>query len=121
PDALLFAPGEMPKKMRKHLDLIQEALNSQQVIRIAYQDAEGKASQRELWPLGLFFWGKVWTLTAWCELRQDFRNFRVDRMEGIKRAKRRFTPVPGKRLEDYLALVAAECGAPLPPGLPKFD
>ncbi len=117
PDALMFAPGEMPKKMRKHLDLIQEALNGQLVIRIAYRDAEGKAVQRELWPLGLFFWGKVWTLTAWCELRQDFRNFRVDRMDSIKRAKRRFTPVPGKRLEDYLTLVTAQCQAPIP-GLP---
>jgi predicted DNA-binding transcriptional regulator YafY len=31
-------------------------------------------------PLGLWFWGKVWTLVGWCELREDFRMFRVDRI-----------------------------------------
>jgi predicted DNA-binding transcriptional regulator YafY len=31
--------------------------------------------------LGLWFWGKVWTLIAWCELRQDFRMFRIDRID----------------------------------------
>lgn len=31
-------------------------------------------------PLGIFFWGRTWTLVAWCELRRDFRNFRLDRV-----------------------------------------
>jgi predicted DNA-binding transcriptional regulator YafY len=114
PDAKMFAPGQMPKLWRKNLDLIQKAMNDQQVLSVTYQDAEGKASQRDLWPLGLFFWGKVWTLSAWCELRQDFRNFRLDRVERVKKAGRKFQPVPGKRLEDYMAIVAAECGAPSP-------
>lgn len=117
PNARMFAPGQMPKLWRKHLDIIQEAANNCQVLRVTYKDAEGKESERDLWPLGLFYWGKVWTLTAWCELRQDFRNFRLDRIESVKRAKRRFQPVPGRRLEDYMAIVAAECGAPVP-GLP---
>lgn len=34
-------------------------------------------------PLGCFYWGKVWTLAAWCELRNDFRAFRVDRIDTV--------------------------------------
>lgn len=110
----LFAPGQMPKEWRKRLDVIQSAINSNTVLAVTYKDVASKASQREIWPLGLFFWGKVWTLTAWCELRQDFRNFRLDRIDSVKCLKRRFTPVPGRQLEDYMAIVAAECGAPIP-------
>lgn len=114
PQSKLFAPGQMPKEWRKRIDLIQEAMNNRLVLRVSYRDVEDKASERELWPLGLFFWGKVWTLSAWCELRQDFRNFRLDRFETVKKAGRNFQPVPGRQLEDYMAIVAAECGAPIP-------
>ena len=58
-------------------------------------------------PLGLFFWGKVWTLVAWCELRNDFRNFRVDRMSGIEAGSVVETE-KGRTLEDFLTLVRGE-------------
>ena len=53
-------------------------------------------------PLGLYFWGDVWTLAAWCELRQDFRNFRLDRIVDARIAAERFPDESGKRLEDFL-------------------
>ena len=49
-----------------------------------YVDAEERATQREVRPLCLAFWGTVWTASAWCELREDFRTFRVDRMRAIR-------------------------------------
>ena len=52
-------------------------------------------------PLGAFFWGKVWTLAAWCELRQDFRTFRLDRMERIEPGDS-FEEEEGRGLRDYL-------------------
>jgi predicted DNA-binding transcriptional regulator YafY len=52
-------------------------------------------------PLGAFFWGKVWTLAAWCELRQDFRTFRLDRMERVE-AGESFEEEKGRTLRDYL-------------------
>ena len=33
---------------------------------------------------GLFFWGIVWSVTGWCELRDAFRNFRLDRMSDLR-------------------------------------
>jgi predicted DNA-binding transcriptional regulator YafY len=41
----------------------------------------------------LYFWGDVWTLAAWCELRRDFRNFRLDRIDDARVAPERFLTV----------------------------
>ena len=60
-------------------------------------------------PLALHFWGGTWTVAAWCELRVDFRTFRIDRAERLELSAERFSVEPGKRLEDYLARVT---GAP---------
>ncbi|MBK9573277.1 MAG: WYL domain-containing protein [Rhodoferax sp.] len=43
----------------------------------------GTVSQRSVRPLGCFYWGKVWTLAAWCEMRHGFRSFRLDRMDAV--------------------------------------
>jgi predicted DNA-binding transcriptional regulator YafY len=56
-------------------------------------------------PLGLWFWGKVWTLIAWCEMRDDFRAFRIDRIAGLDNAGRTFRPERGKTLTDFYRTV----------------
>jgi len=51
-------------------------------------------------PLACLFWGPVWTLAAWCELREDFRSFRIDRIETLELLEERFRDEAGKTLED---------------------
>jgi predicted DNA-binding transcriptional regulator YafY len=58
-------------------------------------------TRRRVWPLGLFFYGPVWLLAAWCELRQDFRMFRVDRMAEATFLEVTFEPTRGRTLEDF--------------------
>ena len=53
-------------------------------------------------PLAFLFYGAVWLMLAWCELRQDFRSFRLDRMSGIEIGTDRFKPERGKTLPDYM-------------------
>ena len=53
-------------------------------------------------PLGCFFWGEVWTLAAWCESRDAFRNFRVDRIQRIEVLSEQFRDESGKTLPDLL-------------------
>ena len=72
------------------------------------------ASLRRLWPLGCFYWGKVWTLSAWCELRNDFRGFRIDRIVDLVVLEEQFRQEPGKTLADLLRKVEAEMGARAP-------
>ena len=66
---------------------------------------KGRRSKRRLRPLGCFFWDAVWTLAAWCELRQGFRGFRLDRCEQVQPLETRFGDEPGRTLADFLRQV----------------
>ena len=74
---------EMTDALRNRLDTVEAAVEDRRMLSIAYGDGAGAKSERDVGPLGLWFWGKVWTLVAWCELRQDFRMFRIDRIEDM--------------------------------------
>jgi predicted DNA-binding transcriptional regulator YafY len=58
-------------------------------------------------PLGLWFWGKVWTLVAWCELRDDFRMFRLDRIREAVPGER-FREETGRTMRDFFRSEACE-------------
>lgn len=58
----------------------REALRDEDRLRIDYKDAEGKASSRSILPLGMIYYIDAVVLAAWCELRSDFRHFRIDRI-----------------------------------------
>jgi predicted DNA-binding transcriptional regulator YafY len=71
---------DMSDVLRARIDAVEVALEARQRIEITYRDREDRESRRTIRPLGLWFWGRVWTLVGWCELRQDFRMFRLDRI-----------------------------------------
>ena len=101
----LYAPAfNVDAKVGKVLDLLREAIVEHRRLAFGYADESGKASERKVRPLGLYFWGQRWTLAAWCELREDFRNFRLDRATRVAIGNR-FADEPGKRLEDFLRAV----------------
>ncbi len=68
---------------RLHLGVARRASRQRCKLQAHYVDARDERSERVLWPLGLFYWGAVWTLAAWCELRADYRSFRLDRFESL--------------------------------------
>ena len=86
---------------RVNIDLIERAVEKRQVLNIGYCDEAGRSTQRDVRPLGLWFWGKVWTLVAWCEMRDDFRAFRIDRIGAIVVPCHSFKPERGKQLADF--------------------
>lgn len=105
----LFVPDfHVPKDQDAALRALRKALEEKHVVRLDYADENGRGTQRDVRPLGLFYWGKRWTLSAWCELRADFRNFRLDRIAKVARTPRTFADEPGKRLEEFLARMEAE-------------
>jgi len=77
------------------------AMRSNRKARIAYVDVAGESTERVIHPLGVFFWGAVATLGAWCELRSEFRNFRLDRIAGIEVLDAGIVAEPGHGLQDY--------------------
>jgi predicted DNA-binding transcriptional regulator YafY len=62
------------------LGLIREALRKERKLMISYADGAGKATDRTVWPVALGFFDQVRMLAAWCELRLDYRHFRIDRI-----------------------------------------
>lgn len=86
---------------RGNLDRLERAIESRNVLTFRYADGAGRGSERDVRPLGLWFWGKVWTLVAWCEMRNDFRAFRIDRIVEVRDAGRIFRPERGKQLTDF--------------------
>lgn len=63
---------------------IQEALPRQKVIRMNYwSNYKGEFNEREVEPIGICFYSSQWHLIAWCRLRKDYRDFRIDRIEKL--------------------------------------
>lgn len=105
----MFAPpvasASLSAAQQNGLQQWREAIQARQRLALHYRDADTQASQRSVRPLGCFYWGGRWTLAAWCELRQDFRSFRLDRLvlvEQVAHPHDRFKDEPGKTLSDYL-------------------
>jgi len=94
----------LPALAQQTLQTLREAVHERRKVFINYKDLADKASERTLRPLGCFYWGKVWTLAAWCEQRNDFRSFRVDRVTAVRRLEERFRDEPGRTLADLARL-----------------
>ncbi|HEY6931324.1 MAG TPA: YafY family protein [Thermoanaerobaculia bacterium] len=102
PDAALFAPGfHVPKQVAACLSELRRAVRSRCKVTFHYEDRAGAGSSRTVQPLGLFYWGSTWSLGAWCEMRKDFRNFRVDRISNIRTLEKTFEALPGRTLRDF--------------------
>ncbi|MBX3642770.1 MAG: YafY family transcriptional regulator [Rubrivivax sp.] len=104
----LFAPDAgIAPEVRDALQAMRRAVLDRRKLRLQYVDEQGRASARVVRPLGCFFWGAVWTLAAWCELRQDFRSFRLDRVRAVEALDECFRDEPGRTLADLLRAVGA--------------
>ena len=112
----------LPERLRKHMDetallapldhyaeplsvdptALRTAIRACRKVAFSYCDREGVATRRTVRPLALAFYGPVWLLASWCELRQDFRAFRLDRMAELAVTDQVFAAEPGKTMADYL-------------------
>ncbi len=111
-EALLVPDFHIPAEVRAHVSGLRRAIAQRRRIEIAYCRRDGVHSDRVIWPLGLFYWGSVWTLAAWCELRDAFRQFRIDRIESLEMAGGQYERVSGRTLQDYLISVDGEADCP---------
>jgi predicted DNA-binding transcriptional regulator YafY len=97
-----------PAPLREPMALLRAGMESGRKVSVSYRRADGEVSQRTLLPLGLVFWGHCWTLGAWCELRQSFRTFRVDRIRSVELIDETFDDRYGHLWRDYLATARGE-------------
>jgi predicted DNA-binding transcriptional regulator YafY len=81
---------------------LHQACMTRIVVHLDYAREDGMRADREVEPLCLVFWGQAWTLGAWCRLRRDFRNFRIDRIHALRLTGERVTDNAARDLEAYL-------------------
>lgn len=102
-DAWVF-PGAEALAAARHLPTLRRAIRLHQRVVLHYVDGRGICTERPVRPLLLEFWGRVWTLACWCEARQGFRSFRVDRIEALHLTGEPFPDDPGTTVADWRRL-----------------
>ena len=80
---LLAGAGKAGEAEAAALPLVRKALAAERKLAFAYEDKEGRASGRTVWPVAVGFFERAMMLAAWCETRQGFRHFRLDRMTSV--------------------------------------
>lgn len=97
-------PGAEAMAAARHLPALRRAIRLREGLAIGYVDGTGNPTERPVRPLVLEFWGRVWTLATWCETREDFRSFRVDRIDSLRPTGETFPDTPGTTLADWRRL-----------------
>jgi predicted DNA-binding transcriptional regulator YafY len=108
----LYAPiwGEPPGERIPLADL-RRAIRARHKVELDYRDEQGRESNRTVRPLALSFYPPRWLLIAWCELRVDFRSFRLDRIDRCRLTADRFNDEPGRGLADYVRRIEEQMAA----------
>ena len=113
--ALYTIPSRPKAEDQSKLALVRDALSQRRCLETDYVDRQGLESTRVLYPLGLLFWTSTWTLAAWCTLRQDYRSFRVDRLDQLRMSEQRFPDEEPYRVKSFVAAMRAREGVELGP------
>ncbi|MBB6467542.1 putative DNA-binding transcriptional regulator YafY [Aminobacter lissarensis] len=101
--ALLVGPSVGPTRENIDLGVIRQAIRAERKIEMNYEDASGAASRRTVWPFALGFFDKVRVMVAWCEMRQDFRHFRADRISDLAATDTRYPRRRAVMLKEWRA------------------
>lgn len=105
----IFAPPRSDRiEATGIIDRLHEAIESHRVLHLTYRDETARASERDVEPLCLAFWGGAWTLGAWCRLRNDFRSFRPDRIAQFDAIDETFEESAERGLAAYIRSVGGE-------------
>lgn len=121
-DALGRVEAALPDRLRARLDAtrmyvpafqvspatvarlgdLRAAIEAHRKVDFEYAAEDGGITSRTIRPVGLFFWGSAWTVAGWCELRDDFRSFRLDRILDATITAQTFEEEPGRTLADFI-------------------
>jgi predicted DNA-binding transcriptional regulator YafY len=80
---MLVGPGSWATHDDTVYVQIRTAIRGERKLQLSYTDQHGAATRRTVWPCALAIFDHTRAVVAWCELRQGFRHFRVDRISGL--------------------------------------
>lgn len=100
-DRSLWAPADVHRlPIAFDVGRLRAAIRARHKLRFRYIDEKSAETRRKVRPLTLWFYPPTWLAGCWCELRQDFRFFRLDRMSDVEFLAESFVPESGKSAED---------------------
>lgn len=103
----LIVPNDVQdQEVTGRLAVVRRAVRDKYKLDLTYTRADGMQSERVIRPLGMAYWGRVWTMVTWCELRESFRDFRLDRIRSLQVRNERFCDEPGMTLRDFYLTLA---------------
>jgi predicted DNA-binding transcriptional regulator YafY len=91
-------PEEFPDHF---LTEIQRAIAKHEVLKLNYSNADNEVSEREVEPVGIYYYSLSWHLIGWCRMRKEYRNFRSDRIKSLANTGQKFEPRSKLSLDDY--------------------
>jgi predicted DNA-binding transcriptional regulator YafY len=103
-NGLLAGPGAEPKPTPIDLTPIRQAIRTERKLVLQYADAKGGRTKRTVWPVALGFFDRVRVLAAWCELRQDYRHFRTDRIVTLQLTDKRYPRRRRAMMQEWRAI-----------------
>ncbi len=96
------APDE-PTPIGVTMPVVRHCIRSRKKAKTRYQTPDGRRTERTLCPLMIVFFNNIQLLVAWCELREDFRNFRMDRFDAFEELDQTFSRESFTEFEAYLS------------------
>lgn len=109
---LYVSDGSAPAVTGIDLSQLRTAIRETRKLAIAYADEEGARTERTIWPIAMAYYVDVTLVGAWCELRNDFRHFRVDRILSSQMLDQRFSADSHRLTAEWLGLRKDRPSAP---------
>lgn len=101
---MLIGPGQPIAVGEGDLAGIRQAIRSERKLQLAYADERGNATERVIWPIALAFFDRVRVVVGWCELRDGYRHFRIDRILEMSPAAERYPRRRAALLKEWRTL-----------------
>lgn len=86
----------------EYMSFIQTAISERKILAIEYKNSNEEKSKREIEPIGLIFYAFGWHLIGWCHMREEYRDFKVSRIEKLKCTELPFKINPHLPLNEYM-------------------
>ncbi len=94
PLSIDFLPWGDPAEYRRIFSLLHRCIDDHRLLKCSYMDSKGDHTERRIEPYQLAFKGYAWYLRGYCLLRNEFRMFKLGRMDNIEAQGKTFTPRP---------------------------
>jgi predicted DNA-binding transcriptional regulator YafY len=94
------------------LSVVRQAIRNEHKLGIEYADENGARTERTIWPIAVAYYVQATLIGAWCELRQDYRHFRADRISMLTVLDERYPSDNGRQMAEWLSLLRSERGKP---------